>query len=58
MQNILEDDASGDQSISYQTLAVATEGWLLLLPESKKSATLEVGEVDELMFQAFMVIHA
>ena len=40
------------------SLAVATEGWTLLLPESKQAEHLKDGETDELMFQAHMNVHA
>lgn len=42
----------------FESVAVATEGWSLLLPESKKADHLRDGEIDELMFQAHMTIHA
>jgi len=41
-----------------ESLAVATEGWSLLLPESKKVAHLKEGAADELMFQAHMNVFA
>jgi hypothetical protein len=34
------------------------EGWLLLLPESKKDIFSADGQVDELIFQAMMALHA
>lgn len=34
------------------------EGWLLLLPKSKKQLLSKTGEFDELMFQAHMALHA
>merc|ERR1712000_507167 len=37
---------------------VVIEGWLLLLPESKRQILSRNGEFDELMFQANMAIHA
>jgi len=40
------------------SLAVATESWSLLLPESKKAAHIKEGESDELMFQAHMNVFA
>jgi hypothetical protein len=42
----------------YESLAVATEGWSLLLPEPKKAAHLKEGPDDELMFQAHMNVFA
>jgi hypothetical protein len=41
-----------------ESLAVATEGWSLLLPESKKAAHLKEGADDELMFQAHINVFA
>lgn len=35
----------------------ATDGWLLLLPEDKKRTLDASGNIDELMFQAHLVIH-
>ncbi|RVX71521.1 hypothetical protein B0A52_05093 [Exophiala mesophila] len=34
------------------------DGWLLLLPDSKRQIISKSGEVDELMYQAHMAIHA
>lgn len=34
------------------------EGWLLLLPESKRDIFTADGQVDELIFQAMMALHA
>lgn len=42
----------------FESVAIATEGWSLLLPEPKKSHHLKDGEIDELMFQAHMTVHA
>ncbi|KAH7123100.1 hypothetical protein EDB81DRAFT_699938 [Dactylonectria macrodidyma] len=33
------------------------DGWLLLLPKGRKQVLAKSGEIDELMFQAHMVIH-
>ncbi|KAJ5355161.1 uncharacterized protein N7496_012373 [Penicillium cataractarum] len=33
------------------------KGWLLLLPENRKQVMDKAGEIDELMFQAHMLIH-
>jgi hypothetical protein len=43
---------------SYESLAVAAEGWSLLLPESAKAEQLRHGMTNELMFQAHMNIYA
>lgn len=34
------------------------DGWLLLLPDSKRDGFSKSGEVDELIFQATMALHA
>jgi hypothetical protein len=31
--------------------------WLLLLPKNRKQVMAKTGEIDELMFQACLVIH-
>lgn len=33
------------------------DGWLLLLPKDRKQVMAKTGEVDELMFQAHLLIH-
>jgi hypothetical protein len=58
LESISGDDASGSSIHPVESLAIATEGWLLLLPESKRSANLKNGERDELMFQAHMTMYA
>jgi len=41
-----------------KTLDAVTGGWLMLLPVSKRNLSAEGGQgVDELMFQAHMVLH-
>lgn len=45
---------------SLQLIQVADsmiEAWLLLLPPSRASAMNNNGEIDELMFQAHLLIH-
>lgn len=37
---------------------VVISGWLLLLPDSKKQILSKSGDIDELMFQAQMGVHA
>ena len=54
----LEDLSDNARVHPCNSLAVATEGWTLLLPESKKAEHLKDGEADELMFQAHMNVHA
>ncbi len=52
-------DASNDSpSNVVEMIDVVIEGWLLLLPESKRQILSRNGEFDELMFQANMAIHA
>ncbi|KAK8030146.1 hypothetical protein PG993_011437 [Apiospora rasikravindrae] len=40
-----------------QEFDTVIDGWLHLLPESKREVISESGEIDELMFQAHMLIH-
>lgn len=58
----LEGAAEGSRSAAgthpFESLAVANQSWLLLLPESKTATYLCNGEVDELMFQAHMTVEA
>lgn len=35
----------------------AIDGWLLLLPKDRKQVMNKAGEIDELMFQAHLLIH-
>ncbi|TLD33105.1 hypothetical protein PspLS_01334 [Pyricularia sp. CBS 133598] len=41
-----------------QTVDAIVEGWEMLLPDCKREVLAASGEFDELMFQAFMSIHA
>lgn len=41
-----------------EAVDAVVDGWLLLLPESKRSVLSKDGEIDELMFFAHMTIHA
>jgi len=55
----LEWDTSNDSASNVaEMIDVVIEGWLLLLPESKRQILSRNGEFDELMFQANMAIHA
>ncbi|KAK4565227.1 hypothetical protein LTR86_003844 [Recurvomyces mirabilis] len=49
---------SGSRIHPSESLSIATEAWLLLLPDSKKAVHFKNGEIDELMFQAHMTIQA
>lgn len=40
-----------------QTADSALDGWLLLLPKDRKQIMNKTGEIDELMFQAHLLIH-
>ncbi|KAK7959854.1 uncharacterized protein PG986_004708 [Apiospora aurea] len=40
-----------------QEFDTVIDGWLRLLPESKREVMSESGEIDELMFQAHMLVH-
>lgn len=52
------DVLNGSSLIALETVDTVIEGWLLLLPESKRQILSRDGEFDELMFQANMAIHA
>lgn len=54
----LDAEEGSDAMHLFESFAIATEGWSLLLPESKKANHLRDGGIDELMFQAHMTIHA
>lgn len=41
-----------------EALDVVVDGWLLLLPESKRHVMSGDGTIDELMFQAHKGVHA
>ncbi|OQV02663.1 Fungal specific transcription factor domain-containing protein [Cladophialophora immunda] len=49
---------TGDSLNVLEVVDAAIDGWLLLLPESKKVPVSARGETDEHMFQAHMAIHA
>ncbi|OAP65227.1 hypothetical protein AYL99_01199 [Fonsecaea erecta] len=49
---------TSDSSSILEAVDAAIDGWLLLLPESKRIAVFASGETDEHMFQAHMAIHA
>lgn len=40
-----------------QAADASLNGWLLLLPQKDKQVMSETGEIDELMFQAHLLIH-
>lgn len=40
-----------------QTADSILNGWLLLLPKDRKQVMNKSGEIDELMFQAHLLIH-
>ncbi|KAI6781458.1 C6 zinc finger domain-containing protein [Emericellopsis cladophorae] len=51
-------DATGGSSTQvHQAADAVMDGWLLLLPEHKRQLMNKAGEVDELMFQAHLMIH-
>ena len=58
MEDGSEESPSSSHVHPHELLAVAIEGWSLLLPESKKAAHLKEGAADELMFQAHMNVFA
>lgn len=43
---------------AVETVGAMIEGWLLLLPESKRQVMGRDGVIDELMFQAHMGVNA
>lgn len=48
------------KDVSQQMICTADsiiDGWLLLLPTDSKHVIDQSGEIDELMFQATLVIH-
>ncbi|KXG50160.1 Transcription factor [Penicillium griseofulvum] len=50
--------ANKDDSLRMiQAADSALTGWLLLLPKTQKQVMSKAGEIDELMFQAHMLIH-
>ncbi|KAK7993361.1 protein kinase C [Apiospora arundinis] len=44
-------------ALIMQEIDTVIDGWLHLLPESKREVMSESGEIDELMFQAHMLVH-
>lgn len=49
--------AKEDSLRIMQTADSALDGWLLLLPKDRKQIMNKSGEIDELMFQAHLLIH-
>ena len=43
---------------ALEELDAVADGWLLLLPDSKKHVLSKDGGIDELMFQAHMALHS
>jgi hypothetical protein len=58
VESVSDDTPDSSHVHLSESLAVATEGWSLLLPEPKKAAHLKEGSTDELMFQAHMNVFA
>ncbi|KAK6836826.1 hypothetical protein PG987_007321 [Apiospora arundinis] len=44
-------------ALIMQEIDTVIDGWLHLLPESKREVMSESGDIDELMFQAHMLVH-
>lgn len=51
-------EAGGSSPKVLESVDSIIEGWLLLLPESKRDIFSADGQVDELLFQAMMALHA
>lgn len=51
-------DTGGSSPKVLESVDSIIEGWLLLLPESKRDIFSADGQVDELIFQAMMALHA
>ncbi|KAL7808791.1 hypothetical protein V8C44DRAFT_366608 [Trichoderma aethiopicum] len=51
-------ESGGPSPKVLESVDSITEGWLLLLPESKRDIFSADGQVDELIFQAMMALHA
>jgi hypothetical protein len=49
--------AKEDSMHIIQAADSALDGWLLLLPKGQKQVMSKTGEIDELMFQAHLLIH-
>ncbi|KAH8895479.1 putative C6 transcription factor [Thozetella sp. PMI_491] len=58
VENISPTAIDGPPQQVLEELDAVADGWLLLLPEPKKGALSKGGEIDELMFQAHMALHA
>lgn len=50
--------ASDGSTNVLEAVDAAIDGWLLLLPDCKRTSVLPSGEIDEHMFQAQMAIQA
>lgn len=48
---------SEDSPHILQAADSVINGWLLLLPKGRKQVMSKTGEIDELMFQAHLLIH-
>ncbi|KAL6879309.1 Alb1 domain-containing protein [Trichoderma novae-zelandiae] len=51
-------ESGGSSPKVLESVDSIIEGWLLLLPESKRDVFSADGQVDELIFQAMMALHA
>lgn len=51
-------DAGDSSPRVLESVDSIIEGWLLLLPESKRDIFSADGQIDELLFQAMMALHA
>jgi hypothetical protein len=49
--------AKEDSEEMIQSADSIIDGWSLLLPANRKQVMTKAGDIDELMFQAHMVIH-
>jgi hypothetical protein len=49
--------AKEDSLHVIQAADSALDGWLLFLPKDRKQVMTKTGEIDELMFQAHLLIH-
>lgn len=48
----------GDSPHVIQAADPVVNGWLLLLPKERKQIMNKAGDIDQLIFQAHMIIHA
>lgn len=46
-----------DSEQLIQKFDSTADAWLLLLPKSKQVVMTKTGEIDELMFQAHLILH-